>query len=319
MVQRLGRRLRGQRSKDPDPSLFPRAVPDIHRPRAGCERLLATWVGHSTFLLQVGDVNVLTDPMWGERASPLSFAGPRRWTLPGITLESLPPIDLVLQSHDHYDHLDQGTVKWLAQHHPRAVWCAPLGVGARLRRFGVGSVRDLDWWQTAIVCGVEILCTPARHFSGRGIRDRDATLWCGWCVTSPRHRVFVAGDTGAHPEFATIASRGGPFDLVLMPIGAYEPRWFMRSVHLSPDDAAVACADIQSVAPASHRGVVAAMHWGTFKLTDEPLDEPPRLMASEWARHGLPAAELWLPAHGETREIGTGGAAARPAPPVRAD
>ena len=283
--------------------MFRRAIATIHRPRADRDRLLATWVGQSTFLLQIGDVNVLTDPMWGARASPVSFAGPRRWTQPGITLESLPPIDLVLQSHDHYDHLDRPTVEWLASHHPGAHWCTGRGVGARLRRFGVARVTELDWWETAAVSGLDILCTPARHFSGRGIHDRDATLWCGWGVRSARHRVFVAGDTGAHPEFRAIAERAGPFDLVLMPIGAYEPRWFMGPVHIAPDEAAAACQDISSAAPEGHRSVVGAMHWGTFKLTDEAMDEPPRRMAAEWARRGLPAEDLWLPAHGETREI----------------
>lgn len=314
MVQRLRRRLLGQLPAEPDPSAFRRMVAAVRSPRADRTQLLATWVGHSTFLLQVGDVNVLTDPMWGERASPVSFAGPRRWVPPGIPLEALPPIDLVLQSHDHYDHLDRGTVEWLGAHHPQAHWCAPRGVGARLRGFGIESVTELDWWETTSVAGLDILCTPARHFSGRGVHDRDATLWCGWCATSPRHRVFVAGDTGPHPEFGRIAERAGPFDLVLMPIGAYEPRWFMGPVHVAPEEAVAACEEIRAVAAAGHRGVVAAMHWGTFKLTDEAMDEPPRRMVDVWASRGLPAADLWVPAHGETRQIAADGAGVSPAP-----
>ena len=314
VVQRLWRRVLGRAPREPDPSTFARAIATIHRPRAQRDRLFATWIGHSTFLLQVGATNVLTDPMWGDRASPVGFAGPRRWVPPGVALAALPPIDLVLQSHDHYDHLDRGTVRWLAAHHPSAQWCAPRGVGVRLRKFGVERVAELDWWEHSSLSGLDILCAPARHFSGRGIRDRDATLWCGWGIASAGHRVFVAGDTGAHPEFRIIAEHAGPFDLVLMPIGAYEPRWFMAPVHLSPDEAVAAYQDIRSVAPAGHRTVMAGMHWGTFKLTDEAMDEPPRRVASEWMRRGLPADELWVPAHGETREIGKDGAGLLPAP-----
>ena len=314
MVQRLRRRMLGKLPREADASTFARAVPSVHRPRASPGQLFATWVGHSTFLLQVGDVNILTDPMWGERASPVSFAGPRRRVPPGLALDALPPIDLVLQSHDHYDHLDRGTVEWLAAHHPRAHWCAPRGVGARLRGFGVSTVTELDWWEASSVAGLDIVCTPARHFSGRGLRDRDATLWCGWCVASPAHRVLFVGDTGAHPEFRRIATEAGPFDLILMPIGAYEPRWFMGPVHVAPDEAVAACEELRSVSPAGHRAMVAGMHWGTFKLTDEAMDEPPRRMVAEWAKRGLPAVELWVPAHGETRQIGEDGAGVTPAP-----
>ena len=265
-------------------------------------------------------MNVLTDPMWGDRASPVSFAGPRRWTAPGLALDSLPPIDVVLQSHDHYDHLDRGTVRWLAAHHPDAQWCAPRGVGARLRRFGVRSVTEHDWWDRFTVAGLDVMCTPSRHFSGRALRDRDATLWCGWSLGSPAHRLFFAGDTGMHPEFRRIAERAGPFDLVLMPIGAYEPRWFMGPVHIDPTEAANAYESLRSAAPAARAPVLVGMHWGTFKLTDEAMDEPPRRMAAEWKARGLAAELLWLPAHGETREIEAGGAGdpAPPAPSVNA-
>src|SRR5688500_5196010 len=148
MVQRARRRLLGQVPADLAPASFPRAMPRIVHPHAPPDRLLATWVGHSTFLLQIGGVNVLTDPMWSERASPVSFVGPRRWTAPGIALDALPPIGVVLQSHDHYDHLDRATVRWLAARYPDAQWCAPHGVGSRLRRFGVRSVAALDWWRS---------------------------------------------------------------------------------------------------------------------------------------------------------------------------
>ena len=307
MLQRARRRLIGQVAPELAPSAFPRATPQIVHPRAERDRLRATWVGQSTFLLQVGGVNVLTDPMWGERASPVSFAGPRRLTAPGIALDALPPIDLVLQSHDHYDHLDGPTVRWLASHHPDAEWCSPIGVGDRLRRFGVRSVTEHDWWEGSTVAGLDVLCTPARHFSGRGLRDRDSTLWSGWSLRSSAHSVFFAADTGMHPEFGAIAERAGPFDLMLMPIGAYEPRWFMRPVHMCPAEAADAYVTLRSGA-ASDRPVLAGMHWGTFRLTDEPPDEPPRRMTAEWRARALPAELLWIPVHGETREMLAGGA-----------
>ena len=311
MLQRTRRRLLGQLPADPDPTSFPRAIPAIVHPHAGPERLLATWVGHSTFLLQIGGLNVLTDPMWSDRASPVSFAGPRRRTAPGLALEALPAIDVVLQSHDHYDHLDRPTVHWLSACHPGARWYAPRGVGTRLRGFGVRLVEELDWWEAAALPALDVLCTPARHFSGRGIHDRDSTLWCGWTISSSAHRVFIAGDTGMHPEFAAIADRSGPFDLVLMPIGAYEPRWFMRPVHMCPAEAVDAYASLGSVSAADRAPVLGAMHWGTFKLTDEAMDEPSRRVREEWHARALAPELLWVPAHGETREIGSGGATAR--------
>ena len=303
MAQRLARRLTGRISPEPARASFPRRVPTIEQPHAGRHRLLATWVGHSTFLIQMAGFNILTDPMWGMRASPVSFAGPRRWLPPGVPLETLPPIDIVLQSHNHYDHLDRGTVEWLAHHHPTARWLVPLGVAALVKRFGAADVSELDWWETVRVGGLEVAATPARHFSARGIRDRDETLWCGWCVRSAERRIFFAGDTGLHPEFAAIAQRLGPFDLMMLPIGAYEPRWFMKPVHMSPEEAAEACLVMRAVQPVGHRSLMAAMHWGTFKLTDEPMDEPPKRLSLAWSRHALPVDDLWVPAHGETREI----------------
>jgi N-acyl-phosphatidylethanolamine-hydrolysing phospholipase D len=303
MAQRLSRRITGRHARQPGADTFPRRVPRIEHPRALRHQLIATWVGHSTFLIQLGGINILTDPMWGERASPVEFAGPRRVVPPAVALESLPPIDLVLQSHNHYDHLDRGTVEWLAGHEPRAQWVVPLGVGALVSQFGARNVLEIDWWETTTASGIEVAATPARHFSARGLRDRDRTLWCGWSLRAAERRVFFAGDTALHPEFATIAQRHGPFDLMMLPIGAYDPRWFMRAVHMSPEEAAEACVIMRAVQPPGHRSVMAGMHWGTFSLTDEPLDEPPKRVAAAWRRHALPVDDLWIPAHGETREI----------------
>jgi N-acyl-phosphatidylethanolamine-hydrolysing phospholipase D len=265
-------------------------------------------LGHSTWLVQVGGRNVLLDPVWGERASPVGFAGPRRWAAPGVAFERLPPIDLVVLSHDHYDHFDDATLRRLAREHPEAAWLAPLGVAARLRARGAARVAELDWWGEHAADGLRATCVPAQHFSGRTPFDRDSTLWCGWVLRAAEggRAVWFVGDTGRHPEFGAIARRAGPFDLVLMPVGAYEPRWFMRPVHLDPEDAVAAYGEIAAACAEAHGGpppLMAGMHWGTFKLTDEPIDEPPRRTAAAWKAAGLPTETLWMPAFGETRNL----------------
>jgi N-acyl-phosphatidylethanolamine-hydrolysing phospholipase D len=298
-------------------------APGFATPRAAADAITATWVGHSTFLVQVGALNVLTDPVWGERASPLEWAGPKRWVRPGVPLADLPPIDVVVQSHDHYDHLDAGTVRRLAAEHGRARWVAPLGVGALLGSLGART-EELDWWQTTRVPlpggggALEITGVPAQHFSGRGLRDRDYTLWCGWALrvvvdaaagaaarsaAAPGRAVYFVGDTGLHPDFAQIGTRCGPFDLVLMPVGAYDPRWFMRPVHMAPEEAVAAYQTLRASGDGASRCVMGAMHWGTFKLTDEPMDEPPQRTRAAWAAAGLAPDELWIPQVGETLRV----------------
>lgn len=251
-------------------------------------------------------MNVLLDPVWSERASPVPFAGPRRHTAPGVALDALPPIDLVLVSHDHYDHLDEPTVKHLVRMHRSARWLTPLGVGAWLERRGADVVGELDWWDRTTVDAIDITATPAQHFSGRSIVGRNSTLWGGWSIragidaASPA--VFIAGDTGAHPEFGEIARVLGPFDAAFLPIGAYDPRWFMRPVHMDPEDAVTAYEELR--AQNGDRALTfVAMHWGTFKLTDEPLDEPPLRTRAAWERAGLDPALLWIARHGETRVL----------------
>ncbi|MFN0099952.1 MAG: MBL fold metallo-hydrolase [Gemmatimonadaceae bacterium] len=261
-----------------------------------------TAIGHSTFLLQIGGLNILTDPVFGERASPLPFAGPRRRHPPGLALDALPPIDLVLQSHDHYDHLDDAAVRVIARTHPAATWCAPLGVAARLRERGVREIVERDWWDSARVGAATVTCVPAAHFSGRAPYDRDRTLWSGWAVSIADRRIYFVGDSGFHPVFPEIGDRLGPCDMVFMPIGAYEPRWFMKPVHLDPDEALEAF-DGLTRPYAAHETVMVAMHWGTFPLTDEPMDEPPRRTQAGWAARGWAADRLWILNPGETRAI----------------
>jgi len=270
-------------------------------PRAPERALTATWVGHATALIQLGGLNVLTDPMWSRRASPLSFIGPQRVIPPAVPFDALPPIDLVLISHDHYDHLDRTTVKRLARRNPDARWAAPAGVGRWLRRLGITAVSEHVWWEQEKAEDLSVACEPARHFSGRTPWRRNRTLWCGWIVRANGRAVHFAGDTAWHPDFSDVARRLGPFDLTLLPVGAYEPRWFMKAVHMDPDEAVRA---YQAIADSHGNAAGPAMlpiHWGTFRLTDEPMDEPPRRLEAAWAQAGLPADRLWLLRPGETR------------------
>lgn len=297
-------RRRQQLAPDPAPNTFPLAQP-LFSPRAPTGELHATWVGHATLLLQLGGINVLTDPMWSERASPVSFAGPRRFVPPGIDFDLLPTIDVVFISHNHYDHLDRPTVRALAKRLPDIEWLTPLGLAAKLRQWGAANVRELDWWQACTVetpaGSLSVGCAPAKHFSARGFRDRGRTLWCSWAISDDTSRVFFAGDTAYHPEFATIGRRCGPFDLLLLPIGAYEPRWFMSTVHMNPPEAMRAYAELtreQSDAPA-----MLPIHWGTFRLTDEAMQEPPEWTRRLWREAGYDPAKLWLLQHGETRTL----------------
>ena len=288
------------RAVEPPASAFPRATPAFATPRAEPHAITATWVGHSSFLLQVGGQNLLVDPVWSDRVSPLPFAGPRRYTAPGMPFDALPPIDAVLLSHDHYDHLDAPTIRRIARQWPAARWAAPLGVAARLRALGAADVAEHDWWQEGTLGPLSIACVPAQHFSGRSATDRDRSLWCGWTIRAGARSVYFVGDTGLHPEFGDIGRRHGPFDLVLMPVGAYAPRWFMRPVHCDPDDAVAAYVALTGDGP---HAVMAGMHWGTFRLTDEPTDEPPHRTRAAWERAGLPHDRLWMPRHGETRTV----------------
>ena len=290
-------------AREPDRSLFARVAPCIASPRAAPGTLAVTWIGHATVLLQLGGLNILTDPVWSERASPLQFTGPRRWVAPGVAFDALPPIDLVLLSHNHYDHLDDRTIRRLVERWPESRWLTPLGLARFVHARGARHVQELDWWQETHVGSSMVACTPAQHFSARGLADRNATLWCGWSLALGERRVFFAGDTGYHPEFGRIAARYGPFEVALLPVGAYEPRWFMRPVHMNPEDAVGAFRDLCAHTHGSAHTVMVPIHWGTFKLTDEPMDEPPERTRAAWERAGLPIEDLWILAHGETRAI----------------
>jgi N-acyl-phosphatidylethanolamine-hydrolysing phospholipase D len=250
-----------------------------------------TWIGHATMLVQMDHVSFLTDPTWSSTASPLAFLGPRRFVPPALAFDVLPPIDFVLISHNHYDHLDIPTVRRLAATGARVL--VPLKVGAMLRRAGIGQVDELDWWEARRIGDIAVHCVPSQHWSGRSIADQSTTLWGGWAVVGPTQRFYFAGDTGYFPGFAEIGRRLGPFGLAAVPIGAYEPQAMMRPVHLNPEEALQAGLDVGAE-------VMLGMHYGTFDLTDEPLDEPPRRFRAEALRRGL-AETAWTPPLGETR------------------
>lgn len=255
----------------------------------------ATWIGHASVLVQAGGLNVLTDPVFSERASPVAFAGPRRAQPPGIALAELPPIDVVLVSHNHYDHLDRPSILQLdARGRGRTLFLVPLGLKAWMLAQGVRNVVELDWWDTHDVRGVPFQLVPAQHWSARGLGDRNRTLWGGWAVRAPDLHWYFSGDTGYAGHFRAARERGGPFDLALLAIGGYEPRWFMREQHMNPAEAVQAHRDL-----GARRSI--GIHWGTFQLTDEPLDQPPRDLAQARSAAGLAEADFGVLAIGQTR------------------
>jgi len=250
-----------------------------------------TWIGHASFLVRMDGATFLTDPMFSRRASPLSFAGPPRLVPPGLALDSLPDVNFALVSHDHYDHLDLPSIRALARRGTRFV--VPRGLGELVRRAG-GEATELGWWERADVGPVTVHCVPARHFSGRTLFDRNRRLWAGFVVEGPTRRFYHAGDTGSFDGFAEIGRRVGPIDLAAMPIGAYLPRRMMAPVHVTPEEA------LQGALGAGARRI-AAMHWGTFDLADEPIDEPPRRFRAEAEKLGLSEDRAWVMSVGETR------------------
>src|SRR5881296_3977656 len=252
-----------------------------------------TWVGHSTLLLQLDGVNILTDPHWSDRASPVGFAGPRRVTPPGLKFEDLPPIHIVLISHDHYDHLDEATVKRLARAH-QPLFLVPLGLRAWFAEIGITEVEELDWWQGRAVSGLTLTAVPAQHFSGRTPWDRNRRLWSGWTLAGRAKRLYFAGDTAYYGGLKEIGARLGPFDVAAIPIGAYQPPVIMKPGHTTPEEALRVLADVQGL----H---LVPIHWGTFDLAEEPLEEPPARLLAEARRLDLDAKRVWVLKHGETR------------------
>ena len=219
--------------------------------------------------MEIDGYRLLTDPVWSERCSPSKVLGPQRLHPPPVSLDVLPALDAVVISHDHYDHLDMDTVRMLARTQ-RAVFVTALGVGAHLREWGIPASRvvELDWGSSYTIDDLTLTCTPARHFSGRFL-SRNNTLWSSWAFSGPRHRAFFGGDTGYTASFADIGAQHGPFDLTLLPIGAYNKSW--PDVHMNPEEAVRAHLDLNAGAPG---GVLVPIHWGTFRLAPHPWAEP---------------------------------------------
>ncbi|HEY5718788.1 MAG TPA: MBL fold metallo-hydrolase, partial [Gammaproteobacteria bacterium] len=274
----------------------PRVAPDlglIARPGSAPQ---VTWIGHATLLLQHRGRNLLTDPIFSQRAGPTAFLGARRHTPPALTLDQLPPIDYVLISHDHYDHLDRASVQALGD---RPLWLVPLGLKAWLVEAGIDPARvvERDWWQAWQDGPVRFTATPLQHWSGRGLFDRFDTLWCGWAVDLDGFRLWFGGDTGYNPvQFRDTGARLGPFDLALLPIGAYAPRWFMRDMHVDPEEALTLHRELRATRSLG-------IHWGTFRLSAEPIDAPPQRLRAAVAAAGLPATALGTLARGQTLRL----------------
>jgi N-acyl-phosphatidylethanolamine-hydrolysing phospholipase D len=254
----------------------------------------ATWINHATAFIRHDGVSYLTDPAWSDRAGPGGKLGARRLQAPPLPIEALPPIDFVLISHNHYDHLDLPALEALHRRQPRVRFYVPLGNGETLRDAGIDDVVELDWGQRAEQGGVTIHCLPSRHWSARGLFDENRALWASWAVTGAERRVFFAGDTGTFDGFTTIGEALGPFHLAVLPIGAYEPVAMMQPVHMNPEEAVAAAVALRAA-------TIVPIHFGTFDLTDEPLDEPPKRFRAALAAAGI-AEERGRPLRiGETR------------------
>jgi len=297
------RRWQRERHGRPAPSIrsgeIESASPALATPFAPPAETRITWVGHASFVIQIGRFNLLTDPVWGPRASPVPWAGPRRVVPPGVAFDALPHIDAVLLSHDHYDHLDSGTVRRIARRWPGIPWICPLGYERWFHRRGARHVSELDWWQSTTVAldGQELRVTafPAQHWTRRSPFEKESIrLWASFGLETAGGRVYFGGDSGWFPGFAEIGSRAGPFDALLLPIGAYEPRWFMKPAHMNPEEA------VQAWIELGRRGRMVPMHWGTFVLTDEPVLEPPARLRLAWRNAGCQPDDLSILRHGET-------------------
>ena len=283
--------------KPQEPIEFEKDKPDISFLQTNRSESTLTWIGHSTFLWQHMGVNLITDPHLTNRASPVGFAGPKRVLLPAISLEDLPLIDIVVISHNHYDHLDKKSVLGLVARQKKSppVFVVPLGMKAWFKKIGISEgVMELDWWGSHQVGDWTLNAVPVQHWSRRALGDTNRVLWAGWVIETPQQKLFFAGDTGYSQDFLDIGRKFGRMDLSLIPIGAYAPRWFMKDMHCTPEEAVQIHLDV-----ASKRSI--GMHWGTFlDLTDEPMNEPPeRLRKAVEAKNLDPQCFVTMK-HGET-------------------
>jgi L-ascorbate metabolism protein UlaG (beta-lactamase superfamily) len=265
-------------------------------PPARGTSMRATFVNHATVLLQTHDLNILTDPIWSERASPVSWAGPKRMRPPGIRFDDLPRIDVVIISHAHYDHMDLETLKRLYQRDkPR--FLVGLGNASLLEGEGISGITELDWWQPERVTDTTVIhAVPSQHFSMRWLNDRNQRLWLGYVIETPEGKVYFAGDTGMGPHFKQIQERFGDMRLSLLPIGAYKPRWFMAGVHLNPHDAVVAHKTL-------HSETSIGIHFGTFRLADDGQFDPINDLAAALEQEQVSRKDFWVLDFGEGRQL----------------
>jgi L-ascorbate metabolism protein UlaG (beta-lactamase superfamily) len=284
--------LKHKRRRDPEGYSFTTPVRANDGAQVATSAASLTWIGHATFALRLGGVLIATDPVWSEHI----FGGIKRLAPAGVALEHLPPIDVVTVSHNHYDHLDLPTLKRIGK---RAVYVTLPGNGSILRQAGLDQVVELDWWQSHRIGALEITAVPARHWSMRAPWNRNDMLWGGFVYSAPEGVAYHSGDTALFDGFAEIGRRLGPIDWAMLPIGAYEPRWFMEPQHMNPDDA------VEAFQRLGAKQLV-AMHWGTLKLTDEPLGEPPERLRALWAERKLDPKRMWILDVGETRVLSKG-------------
>ncbi len=279
--------IAGRRVKETDPGFTPpRRAPDL--PLIASSAPSLTWIGHATFVMRLGGLVIATDPVWSDRLAVI-----KRKSAPGVDLEALPPIDIVTVTHNHYDHLDAPTIRRIG---PKPLYVTPLGNRRWLEDAGAERIVELDWWQSHEVDGVQLTLVPARHWSMRAPWNRNDGLWGGFVYRSREGVAYHSGDTALFDGFREIAQRCGPIDWAMLPIGAYEPRWFMEPQHMNPEDAGEAFLQLRA-------RQLCAMHWGTFKLTDEPLAEPPTRIRAFFADRKLPDERLWIFDVGQTRPL----------------
>jgi L-ascorbate metabolism protein UlaG (beta-lactamase superfamily) len=269
-------------------------APDLHR-TLNKNEVAVTFVNHATVLVQASGFNFLTDPVWSKRVSPVTWAGPKRYREAGVRIEELPPIDFVVISHNHYDHMDLATLKKLNEKfHPK--FFVPIGNKTFLENNGIGNVAELDWWQTMDLVNpnVKVSLAPAEHFSSRSPFDRNKTLWGSFIISSNEHSFFFAGDTAYSPHFKEIHERFGPSDIAFLPIGAYDPRWFMKAVHMNPEEAVQAHEDL-----VARKSI--GVHFGTFQLTSEAFDQPVKDLNIAMKKKNISNQEFQIIPEGQTQ------------------
>ena len=280
-----------------EPISFPLAKNDLNFLQTNRTENTLTFIGHASFLIQIKGLNILTDPHFTKRASPFNFAGPVRTTPPGVQLEDLPEIDVILISHNHYDHLDKGSIKRILKSQKKQPMIfTPLKLNKLLEKWGAKNVLGMNWWEEIMFKNLKFHSVPVQHWSKRSLTDTNKTLWCGWVLEKEDFRVFFCGDTGYSKDFVDIQNKFKSMDLSLLPIGAYEPRWFMKDHHCNVEEAIQIHIDLKS-----KRSI--GMHWGTFILTDEPMKEPLEKLKNLTREKNIPTEEFVAIPHGTTIKI----------------